>query len=136
MAEDDLVQELVDAVFRAAAVLTVEFEAAARSVGLTKQQAAVLRALVEPQPIAALAARTGVDPSNLAAVLRRLAEAGLVEIGPDPGDRRAKSVARTPDGDATARRFETGLRAGTVAHSRLQPSEQAALRDLLGRLTG
>ncbi len=132
---DDPVQEVVDAVFRAGALLTAEFEAAARSVALTKQQAAVLRALAAPQPIAALATRTGVDPSNLTAVLRRLADAGLVEIGPDPADRRAKVVARTPDGNATAGRFEAELRAATVAVTRLDPRDRASLRDLLHKLT-
>ena len=134
MAEIDPVQEVVDAVFRAGAVLTAEFESAARSVGLTKQQAVVLRAVGTPEPIAAVAARTGVDPSNLAAVLRRLEGSGLVEIRPDPADRRAKAVARTLAGDATASRFEDVLRGSTVAVTRLAPEERDQLRDLLGKL--
>lgn len=135
MAAIDPVQEVVDAVFRAGAILTAEFESAARSVALTKQQAVVLRAVVKPEPIAAVAARTGVDPSNLAAVLRRLEGAGLVEIRPDPADRRAKAVARTPDGDATASRFEDVLRGSTVAVTRLAPEERDRLRALLGKLS-
>lgn len=129
-------QELVDAVFRASAVLVAEFETAARAVGLTKQQAAVLRALTAPQPVTSLASRTGVDPSNLASVLRRLADDGLVSIRPDPVDRRAKTVTRTRRGTATARRFETLLRDDTVASTRLGPNERATLRDLLRQLAG
>lgn len=111
---DDELQQCADAIFAAAAALTREFDTAARGLGLTKQQAVVLRTLDSPRAVGELAEQTGVDPSNLSSVLRRLDDARLVTTGPDPSDRRARIVRRTAAGTRTAHRFEEALRGATV----------------------
>jgi DNA-binding MarR family transcriptional regulator len=133
--DDDELQHCADAIFAAAAALAREFETAARGVGLSKQQAVVLRTLDSPRAVGELAEQTGVDPSNLSSVLRRLDEAGLVRTAPDLSDRRARIVRRTAAGTRSARRFEDALRGSSVL-GRLDARARADLRAALNPIVG
>jgi DNA-binding MarR family transcriptional regulator len=79
----------------------LDFENAARSVGLTLAQARVLGyAAIKPSSMREIADQFGSDPSNITAKVDRLLELGLVERLADPGDGRVKLVAATPKGVA------------------------------------
>ncbi len=89
----------------------------------------------EPGSQAALAARLGIDRTVMTYLLDDLAEAGLVERRPDPGDRRTRLVVATDHGrtvlDGLDKRYalaEQHLLGG------LSPEEQAAFRTLLATL--
>lgn len=133
--DEDELQQCADAIFGAAAALAREFETAARGLGLTKQQAVVLRTLDSPRAVGELAEQTGVDPSNLSSVVRRLDDAGLVTTTPDPSDRRARIIRRTAAGTRTARKFEDALRGSSVL-GRLNARERADLRAALDQIAG
>ena len=77
-----------------------------------------------------------MEPANIAALVRRLAERGLVTREPDPDDRRAIRVSITPAGVAllAAARTEADA-ANTHTLSVLEPAERAELMALLRRLT-
>jgi DNA-binding MarR family transcriptional regulator len=77
-----------------------------------------------------------MEPANIGALVRRLAERGLVTREPDPGDRRAIRVSITPAGVAllAAARTEADA-ANTHTLSVLEPAERAELMTLLRRLT-
>lgn len=79
--------------------------------GVTGPQRLALRAIAEDGDVSAatLARLLHVDRSSVAGVLRRLREAGLVELGPHPRDRRRARLSLTPRG-----REVDGLVAGTV----------------------
>jgi DNA-binding MarR family transcriptional regulator len=77
-----------------------------------------------------------MEPANIGALVRRLAERGLVTREPDPDDRRAIRVSITPAGVAllAAARTEADA-ANTHTLSVLEPAERAELMTLLRRLT-
>jgi len=77
-----------------------------------------------------------MEPANIAALVRRLAERGLVTREPDPDDRRAMRVSITPSGIEllAAARTEADA-ANTHTLSVLEPAERAELMALLRRLT-
>lgn len=125
---------LAEALFAASAVLVGEFERAASGVGLSKQQAVVLRAIEHPITVGDLAVACRLDPSNLAGVLGRLEEQGLVERRVSPVDRRAKLVALTTRGRRAVARFERDLVATTVLATRLDERQRRELAALLTQL--
>ncbi len=84
-----------------------------------------------PASQAALGRRGGIDRSDVVAVLNELAEGGLVERAPDPGDRRRNVVTITPAGVAQLRRLDAVL-AG-IQDELLDPLS-ADERDELARL--
>lgn len=73
----------------------------------------LLAALEEfgPASQAALGRHSGIDRSDVVAALNELAEGGLVERAPDPGDRRRNVVTITPAGVRQLRRLD-GVLAG------------------------
>ncbi len=77
-----------------------------------------------------------MEPANIGALVRRLAERALVTREPDPDDRRAIRVSITPAGVAllAAARTEADA-ANTHTLSVLEPAERAELMALLRRLT-
>lgn len=84
--------------------------------------------------------RLGLDSGYLSRVLRRLEEHGLVEVTPDPADRRRRTVAPTADGRRTLATLEE--RSEAVAERLLAPlterqrdrlTEALATADLLVR---
>jgi DNA-binding MarR family transcriptional regulator len=89
----------------------------------------------EPGSQAALAARLGIDRTVMTYLLDDLAEAGLVERRPDPGDRRTRLVVATDHGrtvlDDLDKRF---TRAEQHILGGLSSDDQAAFRALLATL--
>lgn len=95
----------------------------------------------EPPSQRELALRLGVDGATLVTTLDRLVAGGLVRRDAEPGDRRVKRIALTPQGDAVADRVRAdaaALRRLTVA--RLDAGAMAAaaavLEDLQRLLEG
>ena len=89
----------------------------------------------EPGSQAALAARLGIDRTVMTYLLDDLAEAGLVERRPDPGDRRTRLVVATDHGrtvlDDLDKRF---TRAEQHILGGLSSDDQAAFRSLLATI--
>lgn len=87
---------------RAARALARRFDAALRPFGLTSGQFSLLMSLNQPQPptIGGLAPFLAMDRTTLTAALKPLERRGLVRILADPGDRRSRRVAITPEGVA------------------------------------
>ncbi|MGP4102752.1 MarR family winged helix-turn-helix transcriptional regulator, partial [Nonomuraea sp. KM90] len=75
------------------------YEAAAAELSLSAAQACVLGRLDERRGMGALAEELGCDASNITQIVARLEALGLVTREPNPRDRRARLVARTPRGD-------------------------------------
>jgi DNA-binding MarR family transcriptional regulator len=89
----------------------------------------------EPGSQAALAARLGIDRTVMTYLLDDLAEAGLVERRPDPGDRRTRLVVATEHGRTVLADLDQRFaRAEQHILGGLSPEEQAAFRALLTRL--
>jgi DNA-binding MarR family transcriptional regulator len=126
---------LAESLFAAAAVLVGEFERAAEAVGLTKQQAIVLRAVPANATMAGLATACRIDPSNLTGVIARLEEHGYAQRQPSPVDRRTRLVTLTAAGRRAVGLFERRLAAGTVLTTRLTGADRDVLQALLLRLT-
>lgn len=77
-----------------------------------------------------LASRTGLTPSTMTALFRRLEAAGLAERSPHPSDRRQIVVALTAKGEALLERSE-GWLSGVLAHLDAQADEaESVLVDL------
>jgi DNA-binding MarR family transcriptional regulator len=72
---------------------------------------AVLASLQEygPGSQATLSRRTGIYRSDMVGVLNELAERGLIERTPDPGDRRRNVITITAQGRRHLRRLDTIL---------------------------
>lgn len=81
-----------------------------------------------------LATRTGLTPSTMTALLRRLEKAGLAQRSPHPTDRRQIVVSLTDAGHAELDRSERWL-AGVLEHMDASPAEAervlVALREAL-----
>jgi DNA-binding MarR family transcriptional regulator len=117
---------------RAARVLARRFDALLRPVGLTNAQFSLLMALNRPLPatIGPLAALLGADRTTLTAALKPLRREGLVEIAPDPDDRRSRHILLTPAG---AKRLALAVPIWTEGHAALE-RELGALREGLVEL--
>jgi DNA-binding MarR family transcriptional regulator len=126
---------LAETLFAAAAVLVGEFERAADAIGLTKQQAVVLRAVPATGTMAGLAAACRIDPSNLTSVIARLEQHGYAQRQPSAVDRRTRVVTLTAAGRRAVGTFERRLTAGTVLTTRLSDADRDLLHALLHRLT-
>lgn len=103
----------------AARLLRLVFDRKVRSVGLTRAQWFVLGHVMrkDGQTQAGLAEETDMDKAPLGKLIDRLEEGGWVERRPDPVDRRAKRIFKTPKvdpltkemQDATDQLYETAL---------------------------
>jgi DNA-binding MarR family transcriptional regulator len=89
-------------VHRAARALARRFDAAFAPLGISHGQYSLMMALNQKQPprIGQLARLLAVDRTTLTANLKPLARRGLVEILPDPDDRRSRRIRLTPEGHA------------------------------------
>jgi DNA-binding MarR family transcriptional regulator len=85
---------------RAARALARRFDEAFRPLGLTNGQFSLMMALNRPEPptMAGIAALLAMDRTTLTAVLKPLERRGLMDIGPDPRDRRRRVMTLTPSG--------------------------------------
>jgi DNA-binding MarR family transcriptional regulator len=85
----------------AAETLRQNWAARAAAAGLSTAQVNALLALRpgEAAPMRSLAAHLDYDASNLSTLVDRLERRGAVERRPDPGDRRVKALALTPEGE-------------------------------------
>jgi MarR family transcriptional regulator for hemolysin len=89
----------------------------------------------EPPSQRELARRLGVDGATLVTTLDRLVASGLVRRDSEPGDRRVRRIALTPEGQAAADRVHAAaaaLRRATVA--RLDAAAMAAAAAVLEEL--
>src|SRR3954452_11532140 len=88
---------------RAARALSRRFDEAMRPHGLTSGQFSLLMSLNRPSPprMGAVAELLAMDRTTLTAALKPLASRGLVEITPDPADRRSRLLTLTPAGAET-----------------------------------
>src|SRR5512134_1466469 len=85
---------------RAARALARRFDEAFRPLGLTNGQFSLMMALNRPEPptMAGIAALLAMDRTTLTAALKPLERRGLIEIRPDPRDRRRRVMTLTPSG--------------------------------------
>ncbi|MCB1540978.1 MAG: MarR family transcriptional regulator [Rhodoblastus sp.] len=119
---------------RAARRLARRFDRAFKPVGLTNQQFSLLMPLSAPQPqsMAALADLMGMDRTTLTAALKALERRGLVEVGRDPRDRRARRLLLTDAGRAA---LAAALPIWRAEHARIEaeitPTNAGALRAAL-----
>ena len=122
---------------RAARTLARRFDEALRPVGLTNGQFSLMMSLNRPAPagMGSVATLLGMDRTTLTAALKPLERRGLVDIAPDPADRRGRLLTLTEAGRA--------LLAGAVpiweaTHAEIESRldlEPQRLRDALAALT-
>ncbi|VTZ51379.1 Transcriptional regulator, MarR family [Methylocella tundrae] len=88
---------------RAARKLARRFDRAFQPVGLTNGQFSLMMALNAPQPpkLGQLAAFLAMDRTTLTAALKSLERRGLVIVGADEKDRRARRLCLTDEGRET-----------------------------------
>ena len=109
------------------------FEAAVAEFDLAPAQAMALHELDPSRSISMreLATRLHCDPSNITGLTDRLEMRGLVELRSAAGDRRVKSLALTPTGEALRERLTWRLYQAPSFLARLSPARQKTLLDLL-----
>lgn len=97
--------EAFDKAFELAARLAEAMRTALAERGLTTSRAEVIYVLARDGELVqrALAEALNCTPRHVTGLIDQLEQGGLVQRRPHPRDRRAISVALTPDGDATAR---------------------------------
>jgi DNA-binding MarR family transcriptional regulator len=81
--------------------------------------------------------QTGIDPSSMVAVIDELEATGLAERRPHPGDRRARSIYLTAEGEralAQVRELASSLQGEMFG--KLTKDELATLHGLLLKLAG
>lgn len=85
---------------RAARALARRFDEALRPHGITNGQFSLLMSLnrPEPPPMGPVASLLAMDRTTLTAALKPLERRGLVQITPDPSDRRSRILKLTPKG--------------------------------------
>src|SRR5205085_8011450 len=90
---------------RAARAVARRFDAAFRPLGLTSGQFSLLMSLNRPEPpsMGPVAALLAMDRTTLTAALKPLERRGLVEVTPDPADKRGRLLQLTQQGRAVLR---------------------------------
>jgi DNA-binding MarR family transcriptional regulator len=85
---------------RAARALARRFDEAFRPIGITHGQFSLLMSLNRPQParMREVASLLAMDRTTLTANLKPLERRGLVEVAPDPADRRGRLLVLTDGG--------------------------------------
>jgi DNA-binding MarR family transcriptional regulator len=134
---DPLTVEVVDLIGTVVTRYHQEYESAAARYQLTGAQAKVLALLnLGPLPMRQIARRLQCEPSNVTGIIDRLEAHGLAERRIDPGDRRVKLAAATPEGHDTAERLRDSLDFAREPLAGLSEQERTVLRDLLRRMLG
>lgn len=132
---EQMERDVCKLVHRFAQRLDVHARHVADQVGMTATQVIALRELSEPITARELSHRMACEASNATFVIDRLEGQGLVERRPHPGDRRAKQIVLTPEGERRRADVLERLDAASPLTS-LAPAEQESLRDLLRTLLG
>lgn len=84
---------------------------------------------------ATLGAELGLDPANVAEILRRLEDRSLLTRVVDPLNRRRKLCLATPDGKKFVQRYQKDMQLSQhQLLSPLNPSDRQVFMELLGRL--
>lgn len=109
------------------------FADAAAELGLTPQEARLLRLVAVGVPSRRLAELLGCDAPRLAVLLRTLERAGLVVRSVSRSDRRVRDVTTTPAGLATAERLTGRLHETSPLMTRLDRADRVTLAALLDR---
>lgn len=104
---------------RAARTLARRFDEALRPAGLNNGQFSLLMALNRPSPpkMSEVAALLGADRTTLTAALKPLERNGLVKVGIDADDARARRIALTAKGRG---RLAAALPIWTQTHGALE----------------
>lgn len=105
--------------------------------GINGREAAVLRAIDNPQPLAQgeIARRMGIDRTTMVALIDDLQERGLVRRRQDPDDRRKNVVELTDAGqDITRQATQAGEQAERTFLSPLSASEAEQFKKTLRAL--
>jgi DNA-binding MarR family transcriptional regulator len=111
--------------------------AALAPVGISGREAAVLRAIDSPHPLAQgeIARQMGIDRTTMVALIDDLQERGLVRRRQDPDDRRKNVVELTRDGqDITRQATQAGKQAERTFLSPLSPGEAERFKEALRAL--
>lgn len=84
---------------------------------------------------ATLGAELGLDPANVAEILRRLEDRNLLTRVVDPQNRRRKLCLATPDGKKFVQRYQKDMQLSQQQLlSPLNPADRQQFMELLGRL--
>ncbi len=84
---------------------------------------------------ATLGAELGLDPANVAEILRRLEDRDLLTRVVDPQNRRRKLCLATPDGKKFVQRYQKDMQLSQQQLlSPLKPADRQLFMELLGRL--
>ena len=84
---------------------------------------------------ATLGAELGLDPANVAEILRRLEDRNLLTRVVDPQNRRRKLCLATPDGKKFVQRYQKDMQLSQQQLlSPLNPADRQLFMELLGRL--
>jgi DNA-binding MarR family transcriptional regulator len=122
---------------RAARALARRFDDALRPFGLTNGQFSLLMSLnrPEPPPMGPVAALLAMDRTTLTAALKPLERRGLVQITPDPADRRSRILKLTSEGrKLLARALPTWKQTHEAIERQLPEVDPDALRRSLQAL--
>jgi DNA-binding MarR family transcriptional regulator len=115
--------------------LRVRLAVAAADLGVTPQQAILLRHLGRPRTMGELAGLLACDPSNVTGLVGRLEARGLVERAVDPADRRVKRLRLTAAGRAHRERLHERFFDDSPVTAPLDRDERRRLLALLRTLT-
>ena len=133
--KDDLVTDLVIAVFRLNGRLVETGNRLVTGIGLTTAWWQVLGALARspaPLPVASIARNMGLSRQSVQRTADLLAEKGLVRFEPNPHHQRAKLVVLTPAGSAAADAADAGQRPlGRDLMAAVGPKRLAAALEVL-----
>ena len=124
------------ALIRMGTMLNSIYEARARELGLTPQQARLLFVVAEkPANMLGLGSTVRLSKSTMTSLVDRMQELGLLLRTPDPRDRRRLLVTATERGGEVSRAFERAMRESTTRLTdKLNEVERTALARILSVL--
>src|SRR5690349_10403675 len=132
--------ELIERVMRVAHLIRRTSMASLAPLDLTPAQSRALRTISRadtPIRMGELASTLGVVPRSATGLVDALQEAGLVERGADPGNRRSVLVTLTEAGRRMQREMAAArTSAGDGMFGRLTGAERRMLAELLGKVGG
>jgi DNA-binding MarR family transcriptional regulator len=106
-----------------------------RELGLSPATFGALRALEQPRTMSEIAAVLRCDNSNVTGIVDGLEARELAQRTASPDDRRVKLIALTAEGRRVRNRLIKAVETPPAWLTRLSPTDQRALRNLLRRAT-